>query len=61
MVSRNRRTARSSKIFNIDQGSQFTSFDFTSALKDRHIKVSMDGRSRYLDNILIERLWRSLN
>ncbi|PHZ85075.1 hypothetical protein CRD36_08515 [Paremcibacter congregatus] len=43
-----------------DQGSQFTSFDFTSALKDRGIKISMDGKGRWMDNVFIERLWRSL-
>jgi len=48
------------EIFNTDQGSQFTSFDFTSALKDRDIKISMDGKGRWMDNVFIERLWRSL-
>jgi len=48
------------EIFNTDQGSQFTSLDFTSALKDAGIAISMDGRGRCLDNIFIERLWRSL-
>jgi putative transposase len=47
-------------IFNTDQGSQFTSNDFTNILKDNHIQISMDGKGRYLDNIFIERLWRSL-
>jgi len=47
-------------IFNTDQGSQFTSFEFTGVLKERGIKISMDGRGRYMDNIFIERLWRSL-
>ena len=47
-------------IFNTDQGAQFTSTDFTKALLDREIKVSMDGRGRWLDNVFIERLWRSL-
>ena len=47
-------------IFNTDQGSQFTARDFTSALLDRGIKISMDGKGRYLDNIFVERLWRSL-
>ena len=46
-------------IFNSDQGSQFTSNAFTQLLKDREIQISMDGRGRYLDNIFIERLWRS--
>ncbi len=47
-------------IFNTDQGSQFTSFEFTGVLKDAEITISMDGRGRYMDNIFIERLWRSL-
>ena len=47
-------------IFNTDQGSQFTARDFTSALLDRGIKISMDGKGRYLDNIFVERPWRSL-
>ena len=42
------------------QGSQFTSLEFTGRLKDAEIKISMDGKGRYLDNIFIERLWRSL-
>jgi putative transposase len=48
------------EIFNTDQGSQFTSFDFTGVLKDAGIRISMDGRGRCMDNIFIERLWRSL-
>ena len=48
------------EIFNSDQGSQFTSLEFTSVLKDAGIAISMDGRGRCLDNIFIERLWRSL-
>ena len=48
------------EIFNTDQGSQFTSFAFTDILKAANIRISMDGRGRYLDNIFIERLWRSL-
>jgi len=47
-------------IFNTDQGSQFTSIEFTGLLLDRGIKVSMDGKGRALDNIFIERLWRSV-
>jgi putative transposase len=47
-------------IFNTDQGSQFTSFAFTDALRTRGIRISMDGRGRWLDNVFIERLWRSL-
>jgi putative transposase len=48
------------EIFNSDQGPQFTSDDFTGELKHRGIAISMDGRGRCLDNIFIERLWRSL-
>jgi len=48
------------EIFNTDQGSQFTSLDFTNVLKDAGVAISMDGRGRYMDNIFIERLWRSL-
>lgn len=47
-------------IFNTDQGSQFTSSEFTGRLKDGNIKISMDGRGRAFDNIFIERLWRSV-
>lgn len=47
-------------IFNTDQGSQFTSFGFTGVLSAADIKISMDGRGRFMDNIFIERLWRSL-
>ena len=47
-------------IFNTDQGSQFTSNDFTKVLLDKNIQISMDGRGRALDNIFIERLWRSV-
>jgi putative transposase len=48
------------EIFNTDQGSQFTSNDFTGVLLERGVKISMDGKGRYLDNIFVERLWRSL-
>ena len=48
------------EIFNTDQGSQFTSKDFTDELLTRSVKISMDGRGRVFDNIFIERLWRSL-
>jgi len=48
------------EIFNTDQGSQFTSFAFTNVLKDAGIKISMDGKGRCLDNVFIERFWRSL-
>ena len=48
------------QIFNTDQGSQFTSDEFTSVLKKRQIAISMDGKGRFLDNVFVERLWRSL-
>ena len=48
------------EISNTDQGSQFTGDEFTSVLKDAQIKISMDGKGRWLDNVFIERLWRSL-
>lgn len=47
-------------IFNTDQGSQYTSLSFTNVLKDHEIKISMDGKGRWMDNVFIERLWRSL-
>ena len=47
------------EIFNTDQGSQFTSAEFTGVLKSNSIAISMDGRGRALDNVFIERLWRS--
>lgn len=47
-------------IFNSDQGSQFTSDAFTDILKQHHIKISMDGKGRWMDNVFIERLWRSV-
>ena len=48
------------EIFNTDQGAQFTSADFLDELETRVVRISMDGKGRYLDNIFIERLWRSL-
>lgn len=48
------------EIFNTDQGSQFTSNDFTGILQSNGIQVSMDGRGRCFDNIFVERLWRSV-
>jgi len=48
------------EIFNTDQGSQFTSDAFTGVLKDADIKISMDGKGRWVDNVFVERLWRSL-
>ena len=47
-------------IFNTDQGSQFTSARWTKILADQGVKISMDGRGRALDNVFVERLWRSL-
>lgn len=54
------KTYGSPEIFNTDQGSQFTSDAFTGTLKARDIAISMDGRGRALDNIFVERLWRSV-
>ncbi len=48
------------EIMNTDQGSQFTSWEFTQTLKDAGVRISMDGKGRWMDNIFIERLWRSL-
>jgi len=48
------------EIFNSDQGTQFTDNDFTKILIARNIRVSMDGRGRYRDNIFTERLWRTV-
>ncbi len=48
------------EIFNTDQGSQFTSAVFTGTLAAAEIRISMDGRGRWMDNVFIERLWRSL-
>jgi len=48
------------EIFNTDQGVQFTSAAFVDELANRGVRISMDGKGRYLDNIFIERLWRSL-
>lgn len=48
------------EIFNTDQGSQFTSVDFTDLLTEHYIRISMDGKGRWMDNVFIERLWRSL-
>ena len=47
----------SPEIFNTDQGSQFTSEDFTHVLRDHGVQISMDGRGRCHDNIFVERLW----
>ena len=48
------------EVFNTDQGSQFTSEAFTGLLEQHGVRVSMDGKGRYTDNLFIERLWRSL-
>jgi len=48
------------EIFNTDQGSQFTSDDFTGVLSHHEVTISMDGKGRCMDNVFIERLWRSL-
>jgi len=48
------------EIFNTDQGSQFTCYEFIEILKNNNIQVSMDGKGRALDNVYIERLWRTL-
>ena len=48
------------EIFNTDQGSQFTSEAFTDVLKHHEIRISMDGKGRWLDNVFVERLWRSV-
>ena len=53
-------TQNTPKIFNTDQGSQFTSLVFTSRLEQKGIAISQDGRGRALDNIFVERLWRSV-
>ncbi len=48
------------ETFNTDQGSQFTSEEFTGVLKREEIQISMDGKGRWLDNVFVERLWRSV-
>src|SRR5687768_9176398 len=48
------------EVFNSDQGAQFTSADFTGRLESAGIRISMDGRGRALDNVYIERLWRTV-
>jgi len=48
------------QIFNTDQGAQFTSEDFTGVLKDHGVEISMDGKGRWVDNVFVERLWRSV-
>ena len=51
---------RAPELFNTDQGAQFTADSFTQVLRDRGIKISMDGKGRCIDNVFVERLWRSL-
>jgi putative transposase len=53
-------SGRRPEIFNTDQGAQFTSNEFTDRLIDNSILISMDGRGRALDNIFVERLWRTV-
>ena len=48
------------EIVNTDQGSQYTSEDFTEALKSNNIQISMDGKGAWRDNVFVERLWRSV-
>ena len=48
------------EIFNTDQGSQFTGIDFIGVLKRENIQISMDGKGRWMDNVFIERLWRTV-
>lgn len=55
-----RSTARVPEIFNTDQGCQFTSAEWTGRLSDLGVKISMDGKGRWMDNVFIERLWRSV-
>ena len=54
------RTGRKPKIFNTDQGGQFSSAEWTSELVNNGIQISMDGKGRWMDNVFIERLWRSI-
>ena len=48
------------EIFNTDQGSQFTSLEFTDILKAHNIQISMDGKGYWRDNVFVERLWKSI-
>ena len=48
------------EVFNTDQGSQFTSLEFTQVLQEHGVRISMDGKGRYSDNIFVERLWRTV-
>ena len=49
-----------SEVFNTDQGSQFTSLEFTQVLQDRGVRISVNGKGRYSDNIFVKRLWRTV-
>ena len=51
---------RQARDLHTDQGSQFTSQAFTTVLREAEVRISMDGRGRWMDNVFIERLWRSL-
>lgn len=53
-------TYGSPEIFNTDQGAQFTSGAFTDVLKEAGVDISMDGKGRWVDNVFVERLWRSV-
>jgi putative transposase len=59
-ILKNALTLGKPDIFNADQGSLFTSREFTEVLKENEINISMDGKGRFMDNIFVERLWRSL-
>ncbi len=48
------------ELSNTDQGSQFTAEDYTKPLEARGVRISMDGKGRWIDNVMVERLWRSL-
>ena len=48
------------EVFNADQGSQFTSLEFTHVLQEHGVKISMDGKGRHIDNIFVEQLWRTV-
>ena len=60
MVRNSATTSGKPEIMNTDQGSQYTGAGWITTLTNADIKISMDGRGRYLDNIFIESLWRSL-
>jgi putative transposase len=51
---------RAPEIFNTDQGAQYTSEAFTAVLKSHGVTISMDGKGRWVDNVFVERLWRSV-